>query len=319
MQQYLLGDLSEQEQSVLEEKYFADPQVFQQLLNAESEMVDKYARGQLPKDVRERFESFYMRHPARRERAAFAAALTSKLDRSAEPVAAAVAPQGERLNAHVSWWRKLVAPLRIQQSALGFSIALATLIIVVMGVAWFFIESRQRPPRQTAQTPAAHETPQRSESPTQVENRPAQELAVEAPSVEPSPKQTPKQTPTPNPTNAPPVVSLILSIGAVRGGGDSNQTPTFIIPKGTAQIRLQLNMKSNEYPSYRMSLQTIAGAEIFSRQNVKPVRAKSGARFVFTVPSGKLASGEYVLKLSGVNPDGEVDDLSKSLFRVEKR
>jgi hypothetical protein len=37
------------------------------------------------------------------------------------------------------------------------------------------------------------------------------------------------------------------------------------------------------------------------------------------VPAGKLESGDYVLTLSGVNPDGQVDELSKSLFRVVKR
>jgi hypothetical protein len=63
----------------------------------------------------------------------------------------------------------------------------------------------------------------------------------------------------------------------------------------------------------------VAGAEIFSQKGVKPVRAKAGAGFVFTVPAGKLESGDYVLTLRGVNPDGEIDELSKSLFRVVKR
>jgi hypothetical protein len=33
----------------------------------------------------------------------------------------------------------------------------------------------------------------------------------------------------------------------------------------------------------------------------------------------RFASGDYVLTLRGIDPDGEVDDLSKSLFRVEKK
>jgi hypothetical protein len=78
-------------------------------------------------------------------------------------------------------------------------------------------------------------------------------------------------------------------------------------------------LKENDYPSYNASLQRVAGAEIFSQKGVKPARTKTGAGFVFTVPAGKLESGDYVLTLSGVNPDGEVDELSKSLFRVVKR
>ena len=44
---YLLGELAEPEQTALEEKYFADPQLFDQLVKAETELVDDYARGRL--------------------------------------------------------------------------------------------------------------------------------------------------------------------------------------------------------------------------------------------------------------------------------
>ena len=92
-----------------------------------------------------------------------------------------------------------------------------------------------------------------------------------------------------------------------------------VIPPGTTQARLLLNLRVNDYSSYHASLQRVAGAEIFSYRGVKPGRAKTGASFVFTVPARKLASGDYVLTLRGVNPDSEVDELSKSLFRVDKR
>jgi hypothetical protein len=37
------------------------------------------------------------------------------------------------------------------------------------------------------------------------------------------------------------------------------------------------------------------------------------------VPAGQLTSGDYALTLSGISLEGEVDDLNKSLFRVDKR
>jgi hypothetical protein len=107
-------------------------------------------------------------------------------------------------------------------------------------------------------------------------------------------------------------------VGGVRGG-DKGQTPTLIIPSDTTQARLVLNLKENDYPRYNASLQSVAGAEIFSQKGARPTRAKTGASFVFTVPAGKLESGDYILTLRGVNPDGEVDELSKSLFRVVKK
>lgn len=316
MTRYLLGELSESEQSALEEKYFTDPQIFNEVLKTESELVDGYVRDQLSTEVRERFEQSYMLHPRRRERVKFAEALATSLDQIE-----ASGTRAEQSPLPVSRWQKLLASLRGQGPTLRFSIALATLLVMLGGV-WIFIESRRQQQSELAQTQAAHETQQRRErEPSQQpadEGKRAEELAAEQERAERSTQQIPQPTPTPPLNSAPRSVFLALTVGGVRGG-DNTKIPTLVIPPGTTQARLQLNLKENNYPSYRASLQTIAGVEIFSQRGVKPRRAKTGASFVFTVPARKLASGDYILTLRGINPDGEVDDLSKSLFRVEKR
>jgi len=313
MQRYLLGELSESEQSALEEKYFTDPQIFNEVLEIESELVDGYVRGQLANEVRERFEQTYMANPARGERVKFAAALAARLDQIKQPVT-----NREQATLPVSWWQRLLASLRGQSPTLKFSMALATLVVVLGGV-WFFVESWRRQQSELARTQAAHEAQQQREreqsQPPAEQGKQAEELA-ELKRVEPTPEQITQPSPTISP--APRSVSLALTVGGVRGG-DNTKIPTLVISPDTTQARLQLTLKENNYPSYRASLQTIAGVEIFSQTGVKPGRAKTGASFVFTVPAHQLAAGDYVLTLRGNNPDGEVDDLSKSLFRVEKR
>lgn len=316
MTRYLLGELSESEQAALEEKYFTDPQVFDQVLKTESELVDGYVRGQLSNEVRERFEKSYLKHPARRERMQFASALAARLDQEVkEPVT-----NSEQLASPVSWWQRVSASLRGQRLTLRFSLALATLLIMI-GSVWVLIESR-RQQRELAQTQAAYEAEQRRERQQSQqaadEGRRPEELAAGPGRVERSPQQIPQPKPTPIVSSTPRSVSLALTVGGVRGG-DNSRIPTLIIPPGTTQARLLLNFKENDYPSYRASIQTIAGAEIFSQTGVKPGRAKTGVSFVFTVPASTLASGDYILTLRGVSPSGEIDDLSKSLFRVEKR
>lgn len=306
IRRYLLGELSESEQSALEERYFTDPQIFNEVLKTESELVDGYVRGQLANEVRERFEQSYMAHPARSERVKFAAALTTRLDQKKEPVT------GEQLTSAVSWWQRLLALPGGQRPTLRFSVALATLLIMLGGV-WLLVESRRRQQSELARTQAAREAQEQRERP-----RLAQPTPDEAKRVERTPQQISQPTPTPTLDSAPHSVSLALIVGGVRGG-DNTKIPTLVILPGTTQARLLVNLKENNYPSYRASLQTIAGVEIFSQTNVKPGRAKTGASFVFTVPAHKFASGDYVLTLRGIDPDGEVDDLSKSLFRVEKK
>jgi anti-sigma factor RsiW len=306
MTRYLLGELSESEQSALEEKYFTDPQIFNEVLKIESELVDGYARGQLADDVRERFEQSYMAHPARGHRVKFAAALATRLDQIEE-----VLPR-EHLSLPVPWWQRLIATLRGQGPTLRFSIALATLLVVLAGV-WIFVETGKRH-EELARARAEQQRREREQS---EERRRAEESAVKQPAVEPNP-QLPQATPNPTEGQAPRSVSLAFTVGGVRGG-DTNPIPKLIIPSGTTQARLLLNLKENNYPRYRASLQTIGGIEVFSQKGIKPLLSKTGAIFVFTVPARKFAAGDYVLTLRGINPDGEVDDLSKSLFRVEKK
>ena len=101
MTRYLLGELSEQERAALEQQYFDDPQVFEQVLRSESELVDGYVRGQLSAEAREQFEQTYLKHPKRRERVKFAEALVNRIDQNetAEP--------SEKPVGVISRWRRL--------------------------------------------------------------------------------------------------------------------------------------------------------------------------------------------------------------------
>ena len=90
MTRYLLGELSEQEQTELEARYFADSVLFDTLADVETALVDDYVRDRLPADTRLRFESHYLADPRRRERVRFARALISTIDRMLEALLQAV-------------------------------------------------------------------------------------------------------------------------------------------------------------------------------------------------------------------------------------
>ena len=47
MIRYLLGELPEGEQAAIEEQYFADPRVLDELTQTETALVDDYVRGRL--------------------------------------------------------------------------------------------------------------------------------------------------------------------------------------------------------------------------------------------------------------------------------
>ena len=116
---------------------------------------------------------------------------------------------------------------------------------------------------------------------------------------------------------APTFVSLLLIVSGIRGA--ETKSPTLSIPPGTQDVHIQLKIGENEYQSYQLELHAVGGKEIFNRKTVKPTVTKSGASFAFSLPASKFTSGDYILTLRGVMRTGEVEDVSKSLFRVEKK
>ncbi|MCA1850631.1 MAG: hypothetical protein LC672_06205, partial [Acidobacteria bacterium] len=149
MRRYLLGELPEAERAALEQEYFNDRRLFDRMVRAEDELVDRYARGLLPPPVRRRFEEHYLAHPVRRERAKFAEALAAKIGQAGEAAAPAAPPARAE-----SLWGRLLATVRGPRLAWAFSLAL---LLTAAVAAWFFIE-RRSPQRDLAKTEAVRET-----------------------------------------------------------------------------------------------------------------------------------------------------------------
>src|SRR5690349_19219423 len=83
MIRYLLGQLSAGERAELEERYFADDELFNELVSLENEIIDFYVQGKLSKDQRQQFESYFLANPERREKVRFAKSLLNYVNPSA--------------------------------------------------------------------------------------------------------------------------------------------------------------------------------------------------------------------------------------------
>jgi hypothetical protein len=83
---HLLGSLSEDEAQRLEEVSIVDDEVAARLRAVEDELVDAYARGSLRGERLERFETFYLASPLRREKVAFAKQFVATIDDEAGEV-----------------------------------------------------------------------------------------------------------------------------------------------------------------------------------------------------------------------------------------
>ena len=279
MIQYWLGELSPEAERRLEDRYFTDDDLFEQLLAVREELFDAYARGELSEADRARFEQHLLQSPEDREELDFARRFAGALDSDAAGNAAA--PDPAESPARGSWWSfpRLVW-------VLGCAALLA-------GAVWLVsdqLRSRDRLANLPSDRPP---TPQPVSSPT--------------PDPSPAPSVAPRQD------ESPPANTLVVALSSRNLRGTSVQT--IQLQPETRTLRCQLLLDSpNAFPSYQLELTRDANA-IKRWQKLRSAR-DSGAELTVDLPIGQLPAGEYSFELRGVNNDGTIEDEGRYSFRL---
>ncbi len=298
---YLLGELSEEERSRLEEEYFADPAFFQEVRARRNDLIDAYLRGELSGDERAQFETFFMASPRRRKRVEFARTLMKTVDQAQAPGAQTTARQ-----VPIQRWKSLLIPLIPYRRPI---IALGVLVIIVIG-GWLLIRS-----------PGVRDSVEEAKRATQPQqNQNHQADSGERPGASPietgetevagRPHVTPQtQSTSPEPKGA----TFALTTGLVR---DSAETKVLAIPRNVDLVQLNLEVERDDYQSYRAALRTPEGAEIWSKE-IKNRPAKPDQTVVLRLPANIFKNADYILSLSGLTADNKVGDVGKYYFRVE--
>ena len=201
---YVLGLLPDEARERLDEASIADDKVAARLRTAETDLIDSYVRGQLSGATLERFESYYLSSPRRRETVRLAASFLSAVDRSvarAEPV---------------TWKDRIARPTRFARIA-----AAAALVMVVCGV---FLFRAERPRNEFARATS--------------ENGAVERRASEAASA----SSTPASASPAGKRAAPPerIVAVVL-LPPTRAVAP---IPTLAIPAGVDRVRLRAAARS---------------------------------------------------------------------------
>ena len=62
---------------------------------------------------------------------------------------------------------------------------------------------------------------------------------------------------------------------------------------------------------------SVSRRQVFKQDGLQS-KFKPGASLTISIPARKLSSGDYILTLKGVTASGEMEEVSKKLFHVEK-
>jgi hypothetical protein len=119
---------------------------------------------------------------------------------------------------------------------------------------------------------------------------------------------------TPAPRVAGRGLVVVLTPGLTRDDGEIKK---IAIPPGTDTVQLQLQIAStDQYQSYRALLQTTEGVEKLKANDLKATSIGTSVVVPVQLTAGLLTRGDYYVKLSGLTPSGEYEDVGRYSFRV---
>jgi hypothetical protein len=299
MRRYLLGDVSEQERTELEERYASDPHVFEELIDAENELVDLYLRGRLADHERARFESHYLNTREGREAAAFGRSLAGYISADDQK------PLLENYRrSRTTTTRKLF----FARPAFGMAAA-AAIILIVVG-AWNLIETNRNLRRQIQELQQAQLSLSRQN----------QDLLQQLARTKSGTPFSDTHGTEPNshlPGENASVLQVTLLADFVRGGAPQNKVK---IPRNITSVSFRMNLKAADYVAYDARVETPEGAQVWQGKGLHP-RTSSGERksIYIDIPATALQDGHFILNLSGTKADGSTQDVNSYSFHVTRR
>lgn len=290
---YLLGELPEPEVERFDELSVTDDEFSHQVQAVENDLIDAYARGELAGPAREQFQRRLLVTPRQRERVDFARSLAQLTASEAAFGTAAGASA-----AAVSWWQSLLSAVR---SRLSFQIAFAAVVLIGLLLSTLLLVERARLQKQMQEERAAL-----------VREKQILEERIA--------KQDGERTqPTPVEQAPPPKSKLAFLAFKPSLSGTGERKQLTLLPS-TEAVQVRLEFESDDYPSYRVELRSLAdGQQVWEKGKLK-ARAKGGSKIIdLLLPATRFKPQAYQLDLKGITAGGAPEDLSSYSFSVVKK
>jgi hypothetical protein len=313
--QYLLGKLSDSEAALLEEKYFADDSVFDNIEIAEDELIDAYVRNRLSAEDRKQFETKLLGSERIAERVEFAR-LLSKSGFS-RPV--------NDESSKVSWWRGLFDSSLTPNPAMSGAVAgVAFLIVLGIPGSLVWMQLRNESTRLALERAAIEQQKQQLAQEIADRQSKTNQLATDLQSAKEQQERLQQQlqamseqlATTSRLSTISTIASTLLFPYSTRSPGQANE---LIVRPSASTIELKLALEADEYKVYQATIKSAGNPNVFTRQRLRSRRSGQDRIIILQFPSGSVSSGEYSISVSGLTPSGTYDPVADYRVRLSKK
>ena len=319
---YLLGTLTEAEQSQVEEQLFADAACYDRLCALQEELTDQCVLGELARPEQQVFRRRFLTTPDGREDALFARALEAVLQE--EKAAQVIAQTATTL----SWPEKLAQYFRfpVWQMALA---AAAVLLAVGVGFLWTETQRLRQQLASTSQQLEGAQTKAEQSARTEAElaeqlrraqarNEELDQLSRTAQQERDQARQELERLSARSSSSS--AVGTLLSFILVPGAGRADaKVDELSLQPQTQTVQLRLLLSPGEtYPAYRAEIRTKQD-ELIQTLNQLPMRTtRDGKVAQLTLRAQRLKDGDYVVSLFGVRPDQTTHFINYYDFKITR-
>lgn len=319
MMRYLMGELSEEERDLVEEKFFTDESFYQNLLLAEDDLLYDYQRGALSKDQHRKVEARVAASPGLRRKLKSIESLMT-LDSAALQVETST--DGEMSRRGIYLWQTISDFLTIRR--LAPALALAAVMLIAFG-SYYLVTKTERLNSEIARLEiekekerlASLEKEQEMRRQIEDENEKAANLASEIERERRMRQEAEDEARRLRSQQQVATASFILMPGLVR---DRDEPERLVIPREMRKAELKLDLEGEEkYRSFRVELRTMGGNLLWSQAVRSASESASGKAVAITLPASILINGEYEITLKGSSGEGPLEVFRYYYFLVMRR
>ena len=315
---YLSGELSDEAQSRIEEKFFTDEQYFERMLAAEDALIDDFVQGKLSSEDQEKFSRFIASSAYELREIEFVKELIADVLEAGPPE---LNTSETSLGRPRSKWHSILEyfkmKFRVKQLSLAALVLLGVLSIPVM--IW-----NLRLQRQLRQIEAERNTLEQSKQEMKQQIIEQKEINSDLTEQVESERNLRNQIEKdlaeltqslPRIARAS-VASIMLTTEAATRGG--SHIPMVHLQPEARQLRIEIELKrSDDFKNYGGVIRTFNGQTVWSTNDIRSNQS-SARRLIVQIPTNPLPSDDYIFTLKGQTGDGRSVDIRDYTFRVRR-
>jgi hypothetical protein len=302
--EYLLGSLGEEETERFDELSITDDEFAHRLRAVENDLVDSYARGELSGQRLERFESFYLASPVRREKVSFAKAFHS--------VASPTVLLDRQKRAVREPRRRFFASPMLQ-----WGLAAAASLFLATGI-WLAFENlriRERVNQAELERAALSERERELQEELVERQSTVSEKEKEVASLRERVARLEESARETKPRSLDQLSVFPFTLSPQSRG--VSQMPALSIPPRTDYLALQLRLEPGDHLFYRAELKSLADGKVVWRSaRLSALAGNEGRALVVAFRSALLKSQRYILE---VYADGSSEAVASYPFGIIKQ